>query len=111
MQEYVSDKLTHFAGRSQPDNAARYDLLALIIRSGTLLDARYIQATKSPLFYFDIREKDGSFTNTQRLLQWHHTAIEPPGEKTTLKAAPGGTGVPLRLAMNHFAVAASYATL
>lgn len=25
-------------------------------------------------------EKDGSFTNTQRLLQWHHQAIEPPGE-------------------------------
>ena len=25
-------------------------------------------------------EKDGSFTNTQRLLQWHHTAVEPPGE-------------------------------
>jgi len=25
-------------------------------------------------------EKDGSFTNTQRLLQWHHKAVEPPGE-------------------------------
>ena len=25
-------------------------------------------------------EKDGSFTNTQRLLQWHHRAIEPPGD-------------------------------
>ncbi|RAJ61187.1 formate dehydrogenase major subunit [Streptomyces sp. PsTaAH-130] len=25
-------------------------------------------------------EKDGSFTNTQRLLQWHHQAVEPPGE-------------------------------
>ncbi|MGW2856013.1 molybdopterin dinucleotide binding domain-containing protein, partial [Streptomyces sp. NPDC001215] len=25
-------------------------------------------------------EKDGSFTNTQRLLQWHHAAVEPPGE-------------------------------
>jgi formate dehydrogenase major subunit len=25
-------------------------------------------------------EKDGSFTNTQRLLQWHHQAIEPPGD-------------------------------
>lgn len=25
-------------------------------------------------------EKDGSFTNTQRLLQWHHLAVEPPGE-------------------------------
>jgi formate dehydrogenase major subunit len=25
-------------------------------------------------------EKDGSFTNTQRLLQWHHKAVEPPGD-------------------------------
>lgn len=25
-------------------------------------------------------EKDGSFTNTQRMLQWHHQAVEPPGE-------------------------------
>ena len=25
-------------------------------------------------------EKEGSFTNTQRLLQWHHQAVEPPGE-------------------------------
>jgi formate dehydrogenase major subunit len=25
-------------------------------------------------------EKDGSFTNTQRLLQWHTKAIEPPGD-------------------------------
>jgi len=25
-------------------------------------------------------EKDGTFTNTQRLLQWHHTAIEPPDD-------------------------------
>jgi formate dehydrogenase major subunit len=25
-------------------------------------------------------EKEGSFTNTQRLLQWHHKAIDPPGD-------------------------------
>jgi formate dehydrogenase major subunit len=25
-------------------------------------------------------EKDGTFTNTQRLLQWHHAAINPPGD-------------------------------
>jgi formate dehydrogenase major subunit len=25
-------------------------------------------------------EKDGSFTNTQRLLQWHHKAVEPSGD-------------------------------
>jgi formate dehydrogenase major subunit len=25
-------------------------------------------------------EKDGTFTNTQRLVQWHHMAIEPPGD-------------------------------
>ncbi|MGH2979185.1 MAG: formate dehydrogenase, partial [Solirubrobacterales bacterium] len=26
-------------------------------------------------------EKDGSFTNTQRLLQWHHRAVEPEGDR------------------------------
>lgn len=25
-------------------------------------------------------EKDGSFTNTHRLLQWRHKAVEPPGD-------------------------------
>jgi formate dehydrogenase major subunit len=25
-------------------------------------------------------EKDGSFTNTNRLLQWHHKAVDPPGD-------------------------------
>jgi len=25
-------------------------------------------------------EKDGSFTNTQRLLQWHHQAVDPPDD-------------------------------
>jgi formate dehydrogenase major subunit len=25
-------------------------------------------------------EKDGTFTNTQRLLQWHHKAVEPQGD-------------------------------
>src|SRR5947208_2410105 len=25
-------------------------------------------------------EKDGSFTNTQRMLQWHHQAVPPPGD-------------------------------
>jgi formate dehydrogenase major subunit len=25
-------------------------------------------------------EKDGTFTNTQRLLQWHNQAVEPPGD-------------------------------
>ncbi len=27
-----------------------------------------------------VPEKNGSFTNTQRLIQWHHKAIEPPGD-------------------------------
>jgi formate dehydrogenase major subunit len=26
-------------------------------------------------------EKDGSFTNTQRMLQWHHKAVEPTGDQ------------------------------
>jgi formate dehydrogenase major subunit len=28
----------------------------------------------------DHLQKDGSFTNTQRLLQWHHKAVEPQGD-------------------------------
>ena len=28
-------------------------------------------------------EKDGTFTNTQRLLQWHHKAVEPQGDCRT----------------------------
>jgi formate dehydrogenase major subunit len=28
----------------------------------------------------DHTEKDGSFTNTQRLLQWHHAAVQPKGD-------------------------------
>jgi formate dehydrogenase major subunit len=30
-----------------------------------------------------IPEKDGSLTNTQRLLQWHDKAVDPPGDCTT----------------------------
>jgi formate dehydrogenase major subunit len=30
-----------------------------------------------------IPEKEGSLTNTQRLLQWHDKAVEPPGDCTT----------------------------
>jgi formate dehydrogenase major subunit len=30
-----------------------------------------------------VSEKDGTFTNTQRLIQWHDRAVTPPGEATT----------------------------
>jgi formate dehydrogenase major subunit len=38
---------------------------------------------KTEVFFFPAAahtEKDGAFTNTQRLLQWHHAAVEPPGD-------------------------------
>jgi formate dehydrogenase major subunit len=38
--------------------------------------------TATEVFFFPAAahtEKDGSFTNTQRLLQWHYKALEPPG--------------------------------
>ncbi|MGH2730143.1 MAG: molybdopterin-dependent oxidoreductase, partial [Actinomycetota bacterium] len=38
---------------------------------------------KTEVFFFPAAthtEKDGTFTNTQRLLQWHQTAVEPPGD-------------------------------
>ena len=30
-----------------------------------------------------VAEGDGSFTNTQRLVQWHHKAVDPPGDART----------------------------
>jgi formate dehydrogenase major subunit len=39
--------------------------------------------TPTEVFFFPAAthtEKDGSFTNTQRLLQWHHKAVEPSGD-------------------------------
>src|SRR6202789_3221816 len=41
-------------------------------------------------------EKDGSFTNTQRLLQWHHKAIEPPGDARSELEFMFGVGKRLR---------------
>ena len=48
-------------------------------------------------------EKDGTFTNTQRLLQWHHKAVEPPGDcrsravvHATTSAAGSGRSSPAR---------------
>jgi formate dehydrogenase major subunit len=38
---------------------------------------------KTEVFFFPCAahtEKEGTFTNTQRLLQWRHKAIEPPGD-------------------------------
>jgi formate dehydrogenase major subunit len=38
---------------------------------------------KTEVFFFpsaQVAEADGSFTNTQRLVQWHHKAADPPGD-------------------------------
>jgi formate dehydrogenase major subunit len=43
----------------------------------------HASAIATEVFFFPAAthtEKDGSFTNTQRLLQWHHKAVEPPGD-------------------------------
>ena len=49
------------------------------VRRGEILP----QHIGTEVFFFPAAthaEKDGSFTNTQRLLQFHHKAIEPPGD-------------------------------
>jgi formate dehydrogenase major subunit len=38
---------------------------------------------KTEVFFFpsaQVAEMEGSFTNTQRLVQWHHKAVDPPGD-------------------------------
>jgi Putative abortive phage resistance protein AbiGi, antitoxin len=57
---YSSAELSHFAGRSLPSDDARFDLLTkTIIASGTLLDARFLNAPKKPLAVFDVMSAGG----------------------------------------------------
>src|SRR5690606_31456549 len=62
-----------------PTETAEFWRVAPEIDRGEI-DSRDIQ---TEVFFFPAAahtEKDGSFTNTQRLLQWHHKAIEPQGD-------------------------------
>lgn len=59
MQNYVSKELTHFVGRSQPDNDARYSLLLRIFRGGLLRDGEYASRQASPIFWFDVETEHG----------------------------------------------------
>jgi formate dehydrogenase major subunit len=61
----------------------------LVVRDFQLIETAEFWKTERPediateVFFFPAAahtEKDGSFTNTQRLLQWHHKAVEPPGD-------------------------------
>jgi formate dehydrogenase major subunit len=52
------------------------------VKSGKL-DPKSI---KTEVFFMPaaiVAEKDGTFTNTQRLLQWHDKTVDPPGDATT----------------------------
>lgn len=60
MQDYVARELTHFVGRSLPDDASRYALLVQIFRSGTLLDPQYMTREAPPIVYFDMTSEDGA---------------------------------------------------
>ena len=45
-----------------------------------------IEDIKTEIFFFpatQIGEYDGSYTNTQRMLQWHSKAVDPPGDCRT----------------------------
>ncbi len=45
-----------------------------------------VEDIKTEVFFFpatQIAEYQGSFTNTQRMLQWHHKAVDPPGDCRT----------------------------
>ena len=52
------------------------------VKSGELKPADI----KTEIFFFpsaQVAEGEGSFTNTQRLVQWHEKAIDPPGDART----------------------------
>ncbi|MEA2388894.1 MAG: formate dehydrogenase major subunit, partial [Thermoleophilaceae bacterium] len=54
-------------------------------RDGPELETGELETKQIPTEVFFLpaaahTEKDGTFTNTQRLLQWHHKAVEPQGD-------------------------------
>src|SRR5256886_2141701 len=73
-------KLDGLVGRDfRPRETAEFWRSAPGVQSGEVSR----EDIETEVFFFPAAthvEKDGSFTNTQRLLQWHHKAIEPPGD-------------------------------
>jgi len=72
-------------GSLQRAGLARLDWL--VVRDFSLIETaefwRSDPSCTTEVFFFPAAahtEKDGSFTNTQRLLQWHAKAVEPPGD-------------------------------
>lgn len=62
-----------------PTETAEFWRLAPEIDRGEI----HTRDIQTEVFFFPAAahtEKDGSFTNTQRLLQWHHKAIDPQGD-------------------------------
>ena len=62
--------------------SATYWYTAPEVRDGT----QKIEDNQTEVFFFpstQIGEYDGSFTNTQRMLQWHYKASDPPGDCRT----------------------------
>ncbi|MHB8295118.1 MAG: formate dehydrogenase [Acidimicrobiales bacterium] len=55
-------------------------------KDGPEIDSGEMRTTEigTEVFFFPAAahtEKEGSFTNTQRMLQWHHAAVEPEGDR------------------------------
>ncbi len=59
---------------------------AMFWKDGPEIETGELETEKIPTEVFFMPaashvEKEGTFTNTQRLLQWHHKAVEPQGEQ------------------------------
>ncbi len=72
-------------GRLQRNGLSKLDWL--VVRDFALIETaefwREFPECSTEVFFFPAAahtEKDGTFTNTQRLLQWHHKAVEPKGD-------------------------------
>jgi hypothetical protein len=70
MQNYISEELTHFVGRSLPSDEERLNLLIAILRNGELLDPRYKTKRDHPIFHFDVEDKQDG-------IQRHNYMPEP----------------------------------
>ena len=76
-----STDLVHLFVTQRPDLATRLQ------RCRGTLKPEAIQTEVFLLPAAAVPESDGSFTNTQRLVQWHDKAVDPPGACRSRKPA------------------------
>jgi hypothetical protein len=87
-QRYISNELTHFLGRSLPDDDRRYELLINVLRSGMLMHPPFEPHAVQSGLYMD---KDSPFTTNEMVFTDCVCFCDIPVEDLQIHMAKYGT--------------------